>query len=131
MGTDESMLRLLRRWREGREARAAAQRRNERDFSEHKLPGIGEVTIKTPSHETASQLIDVLRKHGVPAETTRPQGRKVRVPESDGDRRGGLAEAIQMWLMLDSTPNSVRVRCGRRYQMVRRPSGAAESLVNL
>lgn len=121
----------LERWREGRKARAAAQRRNERDFRDGKLPGTGETTVKTPSPEAAEQLIDVLRKHGLAAETTRPRGRKVRIGESAGDRRGGLIRAIQMWLMLDSTPDRVRVRCGRRSQLVRRPSGTAESLANL
>jgi hypothetical protein len=128
---DAPMRGMVERWRKGRKAQAAAQRRNERDFRERKLPGRGEATIKTPSPEAAEELIDVLRKHGIPAETTRPQGRKVRIAESAGDRQDGFLRAIHMWLTLDSTPNSVRVRCGRRHQIVRRPSGTAESLVNL
>lgn len=124
------MLGILERWREGRQRRAEAKRQNERDFGEHRLPATGEARIKAPSHETAGELVDVLRKHGLAAETTRPQGRKVVITESDGDRRGGLVRAIEMWLMLDSTPNRVRVRCGRRSQTVRRPPDASGSPVD-
>ena len=56
---------------------------------------------------------------------------KVRIAESDGDRRGGLVRAIEMWLMLDSTPSTVRVRCGRRSQVVRRQEAAAETSTTL
>lgn len=120
----------LSRWREGRRGRAAAKRRNELDFRDRALPGTGETTVKTPSHEAAEELVDVLRKHGLAADITRPQGGKVRIAESGADRRGGLLRAIQMWLLLDSTPNRVRVRCGRRSQLVRRPARSDESLGN-
>jgi hypothetical protein len=111
---------LLDRWRAGR----AAKRRNEHDYVERRLPTKGEATVKTPSNAAAEALIDVLRKHGYPAETTRPQGRKVRIAESEGDRRGGLLRAIQMWLMLDSTPDRAKVRFGRRWLSVERPADA-------
>ena len=60
------------RWR-------AANPRRERIF----LPA-GTPTVKTPSYETAQELVDVLRKHGFVAEVTRPQGRKVALEKGDG-----------------------------------------------
>lgn len=88
------------RWR-------SANPRRERIF----LPA-GTPTVKTPSYETAQELVDVLRKHGFVAEVTRPQGRKVALEKGDGYRRNDVIRAVEMWLRLDSSPQRITVRCG-------------------
>jgi hypothetical protein len=114
-------MKLFERWRRGRGARTAAERRNHVERDEPRVPGSSEATLKAPSGESAEQLIDILRKHGVAAATTRPQGRKVRIGEHEGDE---LVRAVQMWLVLDSSLEGVSVRCGRRRVRVTRPPDA-------
>jgi hypothetical protein len=110
-------MRLLERWRKGRAAKAVAEGRDEPGAD---VLGRGtEAALKAPSHESAEALIDVLRKHGVAAGTTRPQGRKVRIGEYEGE---ALMRAIELWLTLDASPDRVVVRCGRRRVRVTLPS---------
>jgi hypothetical protein len=111
-------MKVFERWRRGRGAKATAERRNDVEPDESRVPTSSEATLKAPSGESAEQLIDILRKHGVAAATTRPQGRKVRIGEHEGSE---LVRAVQMWLVLDSAPEGVSVRCGRRRVRVTRP----------
>jgi hypothetical protein len=119
-------MKLFERWRRGRGARAAAEGRNEVEHGASHVPAHSEATLKAPSGESAEQLIDILRKHGVAAAPTRPQGRKVRIGKHEDSE---LVRAIQMWLVLDSSPERVSVRCERRRVRVTRPPDADDGPV--
>jgi hypothetical protein len=91
---------LLDHWRSGRPNRGRAF-----------LPA-GTPTLRAPSYEAAQELVDVLRKHGFVAAITRPQGRKVALEKGDGYRRNDVIRAVEMWLLLDSSPQRITIRCG-------------------
>jgi hypothetical protein len=103
----ESGVKILGRWRGGSTIRGRAF-----------LPA-GTPTLKAPSYETAEELVDVFRKHGLVATITRPQGRKVELEKGDGYRRDEVIRAVEMWLLLDSSPDRITLRCGPWRRVVR------------
>lgn len=76
--------------------------------------------MKTPSCESAAELVDVLRKHGLAA-TIKHKGRKVEIGVDAGHYRREVVRAVELWLMLDSSPDRIKVRCGRWRRVVRLP----------
>lgn len=79
----------------------------------------GTPTLKAPSYETAGELVDVFRKHGLTATITRPNGRKVELEKGDGYRRSDVIRAVEMWLLLESSPDRITLRCGAWRRIVR------------
>ena len=106
--------RASRRWRDRRQPLD--------DF-----PRKGSVKARASSNEQAEELADVLRKHGLAAAVSKPHGREVEVLEVDPTSRRALVRAVEMWLMLDSTPDELPVRCGRRRLVVKRPRPEEEA----
>jgi len=75
--------------------------------------------MRAPSYEKAQELVDVLRKHGLVATITHPQGRKVELEKGDGYRRNDVIRAVELWLLLDSSPDRITLRCGAWRRVVR------------
>jgi hypothetical protein len=84
--------------------------------------------LKAPSSESASQLVTILRNHGFPAEL-RSRGNKV-VDTQEPCQAAELdtaLRAVQMWLLLDATPDHAKLRWGRRRLSVHRPIASKDS----
>ena len=102
-----------------------------------RISGPGEVgprrkfRIKAPSVETAESLIDVLRNHGFPAELRSGGSKVVTARERcDAVQLDTALRAVQMWLLLDATPNQTKLRWGRRRLIVHRQIVSTEAHQN-
>jgi hypothetical protein len=87
--------------------------------------GRNAIRIKASRSEDAETLIDVLRTHGVACDLRRPYGSEVEV---SCPSRAVQAEALQqtvrgveLWLLLDDTPDEAEIRCGKEVVRVTRP----------
>lgn len=119
---------ILRRWREGRRARGEAERARSGPgpIDPVALPTSGSISIDAPSAETADELVDILRKHGLAAEVPRPKGKRVEVGDAEDGQLDIVVRAAELWLLLDSTPDEAEIRCGRERIPVRRSAPEGE-----
>jgi hypothetical protein len=89
------------------------------------------ILVKTSSSEAAAALLEVLHTHGVSCRLTRRDGKVIRLddPEkaSTDARLDPMVKAVEMWLMLDETPNRVDVRYGRRKTTLTREAAGSTS----
>jgi hypothetical protein len=123
---------LVARWREGRDR--LDERRDARDRPpEDAEPDLDhldgrEIRVKAPTHESAGELVDILRKHGVACELRRPKGSEVEIACPDeatrGDAMRSVVDGVGLWLLLEDTPDTVDIRCGRRTFRADRPETA-------
>jgi hypothetical protein len=89
--------------------------------------GLNSVTLRiaTPSSESADELIAILRTCGLPSETTRLGGRKVRVVCPDEreleSRMADIVQAVEMWLCSPDSPETVEIKGGGQTVVVASP----------
>lgn len=83
--------------------------------------------MKAPSNEDAVRLAEVLRNHGVPASVSPPSGKRVEGGD-DGLERDTVIRAVELWLLLDTSPSEVKVRFGRERLRVCCPEGEGADL---
>jgi hypothetical protein len=122
---------LLSRWRGGRKRIEEAEEAHEISALDDQGADLGrlegdEIRIDTPSTEAAVELIDLLRKHGVACDLRRPHSSTVEVVVPDsvpiGDVMDSTVPGVELWLLLEATPDEVELRCGGESVVVRRPS---------
>jgi hypothetical protein len=87
--------------------------------------GAPTIRIKTPSTEAADELVSVLRSHGVAGELRRPYGSEVEVelPSRAVEQEALLqtVRGVELWLLLDGSPDEAEVRCGKDVVVVSAP----------
>jgi hypothetical protein len=122
---------LLSRWRGGRKRIEAGDEAREVAALGDREPDLDaldgeEIRIKTPSTEAAEELVDILRKHGVACDLRRPHASEVVVVVPDGtapgEVMGSVTQGVELWLLLDETPDEIELRCGKDRVRVRHPS---------
>jgi hypothetical protein len=122
---------LLSRWRGGLERHEESEGAREVAALDDRGPDLdalagSELRIKTPSTEAAEELVDVLRKHGVAVDLRRPHSAQVEVivPENVAptDVMTSVVPGVELWLLLESSPDEIEVCCGKEAVVVRRPS---------
>ena len=127
---------LLERWRRGRERIGEGEEAREAGALEERGPGLGaldgeSIRVKAPSTETADELVDVLRKHGVAGDLRRPHGSEVEVVSPDdvpiGETMRATVHGVELWLLLPDTPDSIEINCGKEAVLVNRPDLASET----
>jgi hypothetical protein len=83
------------------------------------------IRIRTPSTEAADELVSVLRSHGVAGELRRPYGSEVEValpsPTVENDALRQTVRGVELWLLLDGSPDEAEVRCGKEIVVVSAP----------
>ena len=83
------------------------------------------IRIKAPGAEDADELMGVLRSHGVACDLRRPYGSEVEVTcpsrtvQADAMRQ--TIRGVELWLLLDDTPDEAEIRCGKEVVRVTRP----------
>jgi hypothetical protein len=92
------------------------------------VAGSDTIRIKVSRTEAADELIGVLRTHGIACDLRRPYGSEVEVTcpsrtvQADAMRQ--TIRGVELWLLLDDTPDEVEVRCGKEVVRVTRPDAA-------
>jgi hypothetical protein len=127
---------LLERWRRGRARIGEGEEAREAGALDERGPGLGAVDgdsirVKAPSTETADELVDVLRKHGVAGDLRRPHGSEVEVVSPDdvpiGETMRATVRGVELWLLLPGTPDSIEVNCGKETVLVNRQDLASDT----
>ncbi len=74
--------------------------------------------MKAPSTETADELVDVLRKHGVAGDLRRPHGSEVEVVSPDdvpiAETMRATVHGVELWLLLPTRRTRSRSIAARR-----------------
>ncbi len=89
------------------------------------MAGSDTIRIKASRTEDADELIGVLRTHGVACDLRRPYGSEVEVTcpsrtvQADAMRQ--TIRGVELWLLLDDTPDEAEIRCGKEVVRVTRP----------
>jgi hypothetical protein len=89
------------------------------------VAGRNRIRIKASRSEDAETLIGVLRSHGVACDLRRPYGSEVEITcPSRAVQDDALQQSIrgvELWLLLDDTPDEAEIRCGKQVVRVTRP----------